>query len=82
MIINGSQSKSEYLNPFMKRKGDYEGRNQIEQYLRLIFETVDNDDGPGLKELFDELTHEQHIHINGILASYTRAKIKQLTGDL
>lgn len=81
-ISDTSKSKSEYLNPFQEKKGDYIGKNRIEQYLRLIFHYVDANDGWGLKEIFDELNYEQYQYIWFLLASYTRTKIKKLMGEL
>jgi hypothetical protein len=68
-------TKEKWQHPFGR---DYRGRNQVEAYLRLIFASVDNDDGPGLKELFDEMDKRQHEFIWRLLASHTRAKIKSL----
>lgn len=68
-------TKEKWVHPFGQ---GYQNRNQVEAYLRLIFASVDNDDGPGLKELFDEMDIKQHDFIWQLLASHTRAKIKSL----
>ena len=65
-----------YEHPFGQ---GYRDRNRVEQYLRAIFIAVDNEDGLALEELFEELTLEQWTYLNGLLASYTRKKIKELT---
>lgn len=54
-------------------------RNQVEEYLRQVFIAVDGEDGLALKQLFEEMTLEQEVYIKGLCASYTRAKIKELT---
>jgi len=51
----------------------------VEEYLRQIFIAVDGEDGLALKQLFEEMTLEQEVYIKGLCASYTRAKIKELT---
>ena len=57
----------------------YKDRNRVEEYLRQIFTAVDNDDGMALQQLYEEMDLEQTVFINGLLASHTRAKIKELT---
>ena len=57
----------------------YKDRNRVEEYLRQIFTAVDNDDGMALQQLYEEMDLEQTVFINGLLASYTRRKIKELT---
>ncbi len=70
--------KPEWKHPFGE---GYQNRNMVEKYLREIFASVDDEDVDGLKELFEELSIEQHLFLNNLLASYTRSNIKRMLHD-
>lgn len=70
--------KPKWKHPFGQ---SWQEKNRVEQYLREIFYAVDENHAEGLKELFEELSIEQHMFINNLLASYTRAKIKELLNE-
>ncbi len=79
LIKDTSQNKKEYLNPWGKTPKE---KNVKESTLRAIFDAVDAENGSILDEIFNELTHDQHLDVWYCLASHTRSMIKQLRGDL